>query len=72
VTGLHSELKYLASIKGAYIYSKSSNNPHMRAYYIKYCKILNRVIKVAKRQHYCGLIAKSDNKIKSTWNIIKH
>jgi hypothetical protein len=25
-----------------------------------------------KRQHYCKLIAKSDNRIKTTWNIIKH
>jgi hypothetical protein len=54
-----------------YIYSRSSNNPHMRAYYIKYCKILNRVIIEAKRQHYCRLIEKSD-KIKTTWNMIKH
>jgi hypothetical protein len=30
------------------------------------------VIKVAKRQHYWRLIAKSDNKIRTTWNIIKH
>jgi hypothetical protein len=55
-----------------YIYIRSSNNPHMRAYYIKYCKILYRVIKEAKRQHYCRLIAKSDFKIKTTWTIIKH
>jgi hypothetical protein len=55
-----------------YTYSRSSNNPHLRAYYNKYCKILSRVIKEAKRQHYCRLIAKSDNKIKTTWNIIKH
>jgi hypothetical protein len=44
----------------------------MRAYYIKYCKILSRVIKEAKRQHYCRPIAKSDNQIKTTCNIIKH
>jgi hypothetical protein len=43
----------------------------MRTYYNKYCKILSRVIKEAKRQHYCRLIAKSDNRIKTTWNIIK-
>jgi hypothetical protein len=44
----------------------------MRAHYNKYCKILTRVIKEAKRQHYHRLIEKSDNKIKTTWNIIKH
>jgi hypothetical protein len=25
-----------------------------------------------KRQNYCRLIAKSDNRIKTTWNVIKH
>jgi hypothetical protein len=44
----------------------------MRAYYIKYCKIPKRVIKEAKRQRYCRLKAKSDNQIKTAWNIIKH
>jgi hypothetical protein len=43
----------------------------MRTYYNKYCKILGRVIKEAKRQHYCRLIAKSDNKVKTAWNIIQ-
>jgi hypothetical protein len=36
---------------------------------MKYCKILDKVIQQAKRQHYNGLIAKSDDKIKATWNI---
>jgi hypothetical protein len=40
--------------------------------YIKCCKILSRDIKEAKRQYYCRLIVKSDNQIKTTWNIIKH
>jgi hypothetical protein len=44
----------------------------MRAYYIKCCKILSRVVEEAKRQHYHRLIAKSDNHIKATWNIIKY
>jgi hypothetical protein len=44
----------------------------MRAYYIKYCKILDRVIKETKKKYYCRLIAKSNNKIKATWNIIKN
>jgi hypothetical protein len=44
----------------------------MGAYYNKYCKILSRVIKQAKRQHYRRCIPKSDNQIKITWNIIKH
>jgi hypothetical protein len=40
-------------------------------HFIKYCKILNNVINEAKKQHYSRLTAKSDNKIKTTWNIIK-
>jgi hypothetical protein len=50
----------------------SSNNFQMREYCINYCKILNTVIKEAKRQHYCRLIAKSDNQTKRTWNVVKH
>jgi hypothetical protein len=57
--------------ESAYVYSRNSNNPRMRAYYIKYCKILNTLINEAKRQHYSRLTAKLDNQIK-TWNIIKH
>jgi hypothetical protein len=44
----------------------------MRAHCIKYCKILSRVIKEAKGQHYSTSIAKSDYQIKTTWNVIKH
>jgi hypothetical protein len=43
----------------------------MRANYIKYCKIMSRVIKEAKRQYSCRLIAKSDNQIKTTWDVMK-
>jgi hypothetical protein len=49
----------------------SSDNPYMRAYYIKYYKILSRVIEEAKRQQNCRFIAKSNNQIKTTSNIIK-
>jgi hypothetical protein len=38
---------------------------------MKYYKILNNVIKEAKKQHCSRLIAKLDNKIKTTWNILK-
>jgi hypothetical protein len=36
-----------------------------------YGKILNNVIKEAKKKHYNKLIAKSDNKTKTTWSIVK-
>lgn len=38
--------------------------------YIRYCKILRKLIKETKKQHYNRLTAKS-NKIKTTWIIIK-
>jgi hypothetical protein len=34
-----------------YVDSRSGNNPYFRAYYIKYCKILSRIIRKAKRYH---------------------
>jgi len=37
-----------------------------------YCRILKKVIKDAKKQFYDSLIAKSDNKTKTIWNIIKN
>jgi hypothetical protein len=39
---------------------------------MKYCKILSRVIKEAKRQHCYRLMVKLDNQTKTTWNIIKY
>jgi hypothetical protein len=58
--------------KSLYILNIRSNNPQMRTQFNKYCKILSRVIKEAKRQHYCRLIDKADNKVKTAWNIMKH
>jgi succinate dehydrogenase flavin-adding protein (antitoxin of CptAB toxin-antitoxin module) len=48
----------------------NSNDPVTKAFCIKYCKILNEVIKEDKKQHYSRLIAKTDNKIQK-WNIVK-
>jgi hypothetical protein len=51
-------------------HSRDSNDAVIRAFYIKYCKIINKVIQQAKRHHYDRLTATSDSKIK-TWNTIK-
>jgi hypothetical protein len=40
-------------------------------YYKKYCTILKKVIKEAKKLYYNTLIKTSANKIKTTWNIIR-
>jgi hypothetical protein len=52
-------------------HSRDSNDAVIKAFYITYCEILNKVIQQAKRQHYNRIIAKSNNKIKTIWNIIK-
>ena len=57
--------------KSLIAFPKNSNDPKAKAHYIKYCKILGKLIKEAKKQHYFTLKAKSDNQIKTTWNIIK-
>jgi hypothetical protein len=36
-----------------------------------FCGFIWKVIKEPKRQHYYRLIAKSHNKIRTTWNIVK-
>jgi len=53
--------------RSLHAFPKNSNDPKTKMHYIKYCKILRKFIKEAKKQHYFRLIAKSDNKIKTTW-----
>jgi hypothetical protein len=50
-------------------FPKNNNDP--KAHYTKYCKILRKLIKEAKKERYFRLIAKYDNKMKTAWNIIK-
>jgi hypothetical protein len=39
-------------------------------YYVIYCKILRKVIRVAKRDHYNNLLNSTEYKTKLTWSII--
>jgi hypothetical protein len=43
----------------------------LKSYYKKYCTILAKIIKEAKKLYYCKLISKPENKIQTTWKIIK-
>jgi hypothetical protein len=54
-----------------YSWYRNTNDIHFKNYYKLYCKILSRVINAAKRLHYDRLIVNSDNKMKTTWNIVK-
>jgi len=53
-----------------YLNYRNSNNSSLKKHYKKYCRILTRVVTAAKRLHYSKLISQSDNKQKTTWNII--
>ena len=44
----------------------------MTKYYKRYCRILKNVIKIAKERYYNKILTCSNNKIKTTWNIIKN
>jgi hypothetical protein len=57
--------------RSLYTFTKKNNDPKYKAHYITYCRILKKVMKEAKKQHYNRLIAKCNNKIKTIWNIIK-
>jgi len=60
--------KYKRSL---YAFTKNSNDPKAKAHYIKYCTVLRKVRKEAKKQHYSRLGGKSHDKIKATRNTIK-
>jgi len=51
--------------------SRNSNNSKLKAHYKSHCLILPKVIKAAKQLYFNNKISKSNNKIKSTWDIIK-
>lgn len=52
-----------------YIHSRNSDDPVIKTLYIKYHPVLNKVTKEARKQLCSRLTAKSDNEIRSTWNI---
>ena len=53
-----------------FLLNRLLNNPALKRYYNKYCKILVKVIQEAKRLTFSTRISKSNNKTKTTWNII--
>jgi len=48
--------------RNLYAFTKNNNDPKAKAHYTKYCKIIIKVIKETRKQHYCRLIAKSNIK----------
>jgi hypothetical protein len=49
---------------------KKIKNPKICKYYKKYCKILTKVINLAKKMTYEKQIRNSKNKVRTTWNLI--
>ena len=54
-----------------YLISRDSNNCKWKAHYKSHCSILSKVINVAKQLYYNNKIYKSNNKIKTSCDIIK-
>ena len=54
-----------------YLNSRSSNDPNLNKYYKLYCKLLHKVIKEARILQYKKHLITSQNKTKTTWNIVK-
>jgi hypothetical protein len=64
--GIKISCKHRSSL---YALTKNSDDPKVTALYMKCCDILRKVIKEAKQRHYSTLIAKSNNRRNSLWNI---
>ena len=54
-----------------YLSYKENNNPKLKKHYKEYCKLLTKVIILAKKSYYNTKLINSTNKAKTTWNIIK-
>jgi hypothetical protein len=54
-----------------YILSREMKDANQTLYYKQYCKILTKVILRAKKLYYDSKIANSNNKMKTTWEIVK-
>jgi hypothetical protein len=57
--------------QGLYLLCRNSNNVKLNEYYKLYSKTLSNIIKEAKKCYYNSQIEKSDNKIKTVWDITK-
>jgi hypothetical protein len=57
--------------RNLHLISRHNEDPNIKNQYKAYCKFLSRSITEAKRSFYDKQISNSNNKIKSTWNIVK-
>jgi hypothetical protein len=72
MTRCHKELKISCKYKTSlYTFIENNSDPKTKTQYIKFCQIVRKFINKAKKQHYSRCRAKSNNKIKTAWDIIK-
>ena len=53
-----------------YLLYKDNKDLNLKKYYKEYCKLLKKVITLAKKLYYSAKLANSNNKLKTTWNTI--
>jgi len=58
--------------RSLYLLSRNCNNPEVKIHYKHYCSIQRKTIREAKRLYFNELIVNSENKVKTTWKIIKN
>jgi hypothetical protein len=67
-TGIKTSCKHKREL---YLTSRDSNDPRLKCHYKLYCKVFSNLILEAKRNKYNNQILRSNNKIKTTWEIVK-
>ena len=60
-----------ANKRKLYLTCRKSNNPTLKEHYKAYCQTLSKVVMLAKKLYYNNLINKSNNKPKTTWNVVR-
>jgi len=60
------------SEKFLYIMSKTTNCSEIKVHYIQYCSVLEKIIRKAKEMYFSELLSSSENKSKTSWNIISN
>ena len=54
-----------------YLPCRERNDSKLKKHYKEYCKLLTKIITLAKKLYYNATLTNSTNKPKTTWNIIK-
>jgi hypothetical protein len=54
-----------------YVLSRNNDNLQLKDYYNRYCTILRKIVREAKKLYYNNQIKNSANKIKTIWDIVK-